>query len=117
MAGQVVRSLSSGRRDAEGGSLVCAALGARGRLLYCVAEDLVLYAFCAASGKLERTINVSAREGCDRNGAPSPPEPAGNLQRGRPAQAVEAVSAASSAPAPNKYLAALCCFLAFLLSD
>ncbi|KPI99570.1 PREDICTED: WD40 repeat-containing protein SMU1 [Papilio xuthus] len=58
MAGQIVRSLSTGRREAEGGALVCAALGARGRLVYCAAEDLVLYAFCAHSGKLERTINI-----------------------------------------------------------
>lgn len=54
MAGHIVRSFSSGRREEEGGALSAAALSARGRLVYCAADDRVLYALIP----LRHTLNV-----------------------------------------------------------
>lgn len=57
--GQVLKSFSSGKRDAD---FVAMTLSPKGEWLYAVAEDHTLYCFSVASGELESTLKIGEKE-------------------------------------------------------
>jgi len=60
LQGQVVKSFSSGKMS--GGDFVCATLSPKGKWVYCMGEDGVMYCFNMQSGQLDHVLRVANKE-------------------------------------------------------
>ena len=55
--GKLIRSFYGGRH--MGGEFLCATVSPRGKWIYCIGEDSIMYMFDATTGQLENFLRIS----------------------------------------------------------